>query len=204
MARSEARLDKLLLQVKQGTLEEARAAAETLGEMGARAEEASPDLVDLLAQPRAAVVWAIVQALATIAREDEEVIDDLLDGLRDPDKNIRWGSTRALGLVGKGAEDAIEDLCVVLRDPNGPVCWAAVEALTQIASESDQALDRLIGLLEDAEHNEHVLWGISIALGRLGPRAESAIPALDRLSKETNRALRWAAAEALKRIRQPH
>ncbi|MCB2155778.1 HEAT repeat domain-containing protein [bacterium] len=203
MARSENSIDSLLMDVEKGTPEQARAAAITLGSMGAGAEEAAPDLVDHLALPYGTVTWAIVEALAAIASADEQVVDDLLDGIQDPDENIRWGSARALGLMGKAAEDTVEELYKLLRDPKGAVCWAAIRALEQIAAESDKALKCLIGHLQDTEHNEHILWGITTALGRLGPRAKPAEGILTKLVDEANRSLRWAAVESLQRIRRP-
>jgi HEAT repeat protein len=149
----------------------------------------------------------------------------LAQQLESADRLARWEAAKALGELGVGARDAIPALAARLADPEVAVRHAALWALVKIGPDSIPALSqalrapaaqarmlrrpvalelgRLGGIEPLAEALAHDEQGIvrqaaAEALGKLGPPAKSAVPALiGALEKDPWPAVRRFAAESL-------
>jgi HEAT repeat protein len=145
--------------------------------------------------------------------------------LKHRDLDVQYGAAEALGEIGDSG--AVEPLIAALKnDEYGGVRWKAAEALSKIGA---PAVSALIGALR--HHDDDVRWKASIALGEIGdPRAidplisllcdedrfvkshaalalgaigEPAVNPLLRALREGDGNLRWGAAIALGKIRDP-
>ncbi len=149
----------------------------------------------------------------------------LAKSLESGDRLGRWQAAKALGELGAGAREAIPALAAKLADPDLAVRHAALWALAKIGPESVPALSqalrapagqarilrrpvalelgRLGGIEPLAEALAHDQQGIvrqaaAEALGKLGPPAKAAVPALvSALEKDPWPAVRRFAAESL-------
>jgi HEAT repeat protein len=178
-----------------------QAAAQALGSLGADAATAAPAVLDALRAKRIATPAAL-ETLGRIAAPDREVLSFLLDVLTDSKapEHDRCAAAWALGLLGPEARDAVPALLDVL---------AAVEL-------ADQAPGRpcrreLENYVANPASSAPTLQTCAtdaracalIALTRIGPGARAATQALFKLCTDPSAGPfeRWAAAEALARIR---
>ena len=152
-------------------------------------------------------------------------IQGLILALKNRDPKIQYDAAEALGDMGDTM--AVEPLVTALKnDEYSGVRWKAAEALSKIGPPSVEAL---IGTLR--HHDDDVRWKAAIALGEIGdPRAikplisllcdedrfvkshaalalgtigEPAVNPLIRALHEGDGNLRWGAAIALGKIRDP-
>lgn len=101
----------------------------------------------------------------------------LLAGLQDPTPLVRQNSANALGRVGVGAPGVAEPLTAALTDRDFRVRRAAATALGELVPEGMGA----VGPLTEVARKDADLGARLAAiqsLGRLGPRAAPAVPAL--------------------------
>ena len=145
--------------------------------------------------------------------------------LKHRDLDVQYGAAEALGEIGDSG--AVEPLIAALKnDEYSGVRWKAAEALSKIGA---PAVEPLIGAL--SHDDDDVRWKAAIALGEIGdPRAiepliillcdedrfvkshaalalgaigEPAVNPLIRVLREGDGNLRWGAAIALGKIRDP-
>ena len=145
--------------------------------------------------------------------------------LKHRDLDVQYGAAEALGEIGDSG--AVEPLIAALKnDEYSGVRWKAAEALSKIGA---PAVEPLIGAL--SHDDDDVRWKAAIALGEIGdPRAiepliillcdedrfvkshaalalgaigEPAVNPLLRALREGDGNLRWGAAIALGKIRDP-
>ena len=105
-------------------------AAWSLGNLGAAAEPAVPDLVRLLARDDTNAV--VAAALARVGPAAKAAVPELVKALASDDDGRRWRAARTLGRIGPAAEPAVAALTGALsairtasfaRTPRAP--WAA-------------------------------------------------------------------------------
>jgi HEAT repeat protein len=146
------------------------AACEALGRIGADAKAAAPELKRQLAHPRKLVQVHAALALLLLARDDSGA-KALEAGLNDRDYRVRI--TSAEGLWRLKQDERVPPLLLhSLRDSN---------------------------LTDDPDRNNEVFMAIR-ALGRIGPRAKEAVPALARRLAHYDNYLVETAANALRQI----
>ena len=173
-------------------------AADALGEMGPKAQAATPILLVALKDPTMRHVAA--RTLGQIGSKSPEAIAVLIDILQnDSHYEHRRSAAADLGDFGPAAKDAIPVLREELqRDPN-PGWYVAANTLGKIGGE-----DVVPILTKAIEHgNGDIRLASMRALGDLGTLAQPAITALEKARHEDpfdyNHA---AAAEALLKIRK--
>jgi HEAT repeat protein len=116
--------------------------------------------------------------------------------LRGAVKQKEPGAALALGQVGSpGADAAVPDLVAALRGDSKELRVAAHHALVQIGP---AAVPALVAALKGAEVREW--YSITIALGKMGPRAAAAVPALTAALQHEEKSVRILAANALARV----
>lgn len=99
-------------------------AAEALGHMGPAAEEAAPDLVQVLNTGNEALRSRAINALAEIGP-----VPLLITVLKQQDATVRVGAADALGGMGPRAKEAIPALAAMLSDPDRAISEHAAFAL---------------------------------------------------------------------------
>ena len=118
---------------------------------------------------------AAAKELSEVGPEAKSAVPDLIRALRDKDLFVRRYSAEALGNVGPEAKAAIPDLSAALNDSRKEVAEAAIDALGKFGPESLAALK---SALPDANKDPAIRRKAAVALGKIGLRARSAVPAM--------------------------
>lgn len=131
----------------------------------------------------------VIAAVGRIAGEDPEVRAALRGLLADFAYEVRMTALRTLVEVEPDSE-RWEDLQSGVRDESSEVRAVAAELFGESRGSSEQVVESLVNLLKDED--PFVRTAAAIALGRHGPEAKSAIPALttcldDRRNSRSNR-----------------
>ncbi|MCU0630618.1 MAG: HEAT repeat domain-containing protein [Methanoregulaceae archaeon] len=157
-----------------------------------RNEKDIPGLIKALGHRDLEVLYMAVEALGEL--KDPSAIPPLIKILsEDQYSAVRWKAAEALAKIGN---TSVEPLIVLLGHPDEDVRWKAAIALGEIGEV--RAIDPLIGLLRDEDR--YVKGRVAVALGMIGQPAVS--PLITALSTGDG-SLRWGAAIALGRIRDP-
>ncbi len=175
-------------------------AAEALGKIGPDAKAAVPILTEVLKRSSSVAIYA-QYALAQITGTPQNYIAALVGLLQDRqyrkyDEDHDWwyGSAvdipRLLMEIGKAAIPAVLE---ALQDEEPFVRRSAVRTLVEIADRT--AIPALTKALKDRDEDVPTL--AAEALGKIGPDAAAAVPALTRMAKRPGGR---AAREALKKI----
>ncbi len=122
----------------------------------------------------------------------------LTRALSDPDPVRRGLAAIALREKGPAARSALDALALRLRDEDAGVRLASAWAIAAQGVSAAPAVPALIAVCRTDGEATHVLQAAAEALGRIGPAARSAIPALRDLVKVPR--ARWAADLAIARI----
>jgi len=158
-------------------------AAEVLGDLGADAEPAIPDLAEALCSKPTAdgmrdydtfVAPSAALALAKIGRS---AVPALAKALQDGNEHVRSYAVDALGRMGPAAAAAAPDLKrLVAVEKSESVRWPAVETYAAVEPDKREVVSLLTPLLRDRE--PHVRAETARLLGQLGPTAAPAVTAL--------------------------
>jgi HEAT repeat protein len=169
-------------------------AAQALQDMGPTAAPATAALAKLLKEANPAYHLPAIHALSSIGPGAEQAVPDLLHTTRtSTSASIRLASLRALGQIKPEAREVIKLARANLKDTNIAVQLAAVDLLGRAGSVDDEVIDQAVGLLKDARWRQSALG----TLGRLGPGAARAAPAVAELLKDPNSSVRYAASQTL-------
>jgi HEAT repeat protein len=195
---------------------------DALGQIGAEAREAGPELVPALEDPDPVVqrvaartleklaphvpdavpalvkVFPRVEAIRAVARygtKGEEAVPPLIGLLKHPDPEVRWNAARALGKLGPTGEPSIPALVAAMASDNDVLVREhAAEALGDIGPRAAVAVPDLVKALSDRE--AQVRRDAVRALGQMGPAAKDALSAVRLRKKDDNEKVRDAAERA--------
>ena len=126
-------------------------------------------------------------------------LSEWLTMLEEQDPAKRYAAIRAVGEIGPEAKEAIPALIQTIRETrnrNKRFLVASVHALLGMGRE---VVPHMITLLKDDDWE--IRRGAAWMLGKLGPEAEDAVPALTEALRDSNAVVRAKASEALKRIK---
>jgi HEAT repeat protein len=145
-------------------------------------------------------------AEAALRKSGLPALPALVEALGAEEPATRVKAARTLGSLGEAAAPA---LTAALQDDDPDVRLAAAKALWHVSKAAGEVVPALVELLEgrraavgeDGESRRRFLQTVMEALGRIGPPATAAVPALTTVAKDTNRHIREAAAVALQQIR---
>ena len=124
-----------------------------------------------------------------VLRPDPSAIPVLIDLLQEDDEQVCLAACDALGDIGADAQAAVPALLKMLQDPRRSYRESASFALRAIGAD-DKAIPILVTALDDDA--ALVAYNSALVLGKLGSRAEVAVPALTRVlqSEGANRRVR--------------
>ena len=149
-------------------------------------------LIRLLKHRDLDVQYGAAEALGEIG--DSGAVEPLIAALKNDEySGVRWKAAEALSKIGA---PAVEPLIGALSHDDDDVRWKAAIALGEIGD--PQAIEPLILLLCDEDR--FVKSHAALALGAIG---EPAVNPLLRALREGDGNLRWGAAIALGKIRDP-
>ena len=109
-------------------------AAETLGDIGLGARDATHALAEASRDSHPFARSQAVEALGQVAQGTSEAVPALIDTLSDEDETVRRNAALALAKLGPMAEEATGALSCLLNDPNRYVLGNAAEALKRIGT----------------------------------------------------------------------
>jgi len=176
-------------------------AAWVISLMGKAAEPAMPELLKALGkQSRLSYTALSTHAARALANIGGPAVPGLIKTLGSREMAARADAARALGWM--KPDTAIKAMPVLIErlksDPERVVRMWAADALIRIAPGNKDVLAALIGGLDGKTYSARVT--AAAALGRCGPAAATAIPALEKTLGDQRREAQRAAALALGNI----
>ncbi len=147
-------------------------------------------------------------AEAALRKSGQPAVPALIEALGAAAPAIRVKAARTLGCLGEVAAAAAPALTTALHDHDLDARLAAVKGLWNITKTADVAVPTLVDLLrvkgaadlEAGDTRRRFLQTVMEALGRIGPAATAAVPALTVMTKDNNRHIRESALIALQQI----
>lgn len=142
-------------------------ASRTLGEMGARANDAIPDLVEMMGDRVSRLRSNAVKTLGYMGIESTDAIQSMAELLADKEPAVRRVAAEALGMLGRPAVAALKQLIAALDDDDQRVRRSAAEALGNIGPDASPALPKLRELLESTRKGKHTYDVIFEAISKI-------------------------------------
>jgi HEAT repeat protein len=191
-------------------------AAETLATIGLPVGSAVPALTAGLSDPFADGRQAMAACLAHIGAAAEPAIPALLPLLANREERVRDAAEAALEQIGPKAVPALIEL-VQTRDVQRLKAWSqsmsevfqwhASSSADLIAADPKKVLTNLswaaYDIMEERSSLEAAQKAALQILGKLGPAAQAAVPALSKATADPNPEIRSAAVQTLGQIGQP-
>jgi HEAT repeat protein len=147
-------------------------------------------------------------AEAALRRFGQSAVPALIRALGAEDATTREKAAQTLSGIGEAAAKAVPPLSLALRDGDAGVRLAVAKALWSITKEVQKVVPALAHLLERKwspgpeadESRRRFFLAVIESLGRIGPPAQEAIPALLEKTGDENRHIRESAIRALRQI----
>jgi vesicle coat complex subunit len=188
------RVGKLIAELGSSDPATRRVAARALGVQTPPDDRAVAALTKAVADSDAEVRQAAIAALGQIGPAAKSGRPALKQALDDPAVTVRRKAALAIGRIAPTDESFQPVLIAAMREGDGRILLA-VGAMGQDAL---WAVPTLIGLLSHQQAKVRSL--AAHTLGRIGPTAGDAQPALEQLLRDPNAAARGAAQDALDQI----
>lgn len=168
-------LPLLLDRLTSPSLNERRAAARTLNDLGSMDSEMRqrvlPLLLRALDDPDPKVEISVLSAIESFGSLDEDAVARVAKLYRNPE--VRLAALLALGSIGRNSRLAAEIIAKAAKDPDTFVRRYAVDAVSKLGP---SGMPLLIELLQDKD--DYVRGTAVESLGTLGPNAAASVPAL--------------------------
>ncbi len=172
------------------------AALNAMGDLGPLSVSLLPVALEKTDDSESDVRLAALKALTRITRQSRTLVPALTAGIQDESLEIRMFATEEIGRFGREAQGPAEPLLFAVLD-DGEVRKTALDTLRQIRTEALPLLEKAL------EHEDaSVRLFACETLGFLGPRAESAIPALEKRLRDDYSFVRRQAQAALEKIKR--
>lgn len=126
----------------------------------------------------------------------------LARALSDDDPKVRYRAAKSLAKLDDAAAPAIESLAQALADQENEdrMRYYVAKSIYKLGDRRVEAIHQLIGALHD-KHADVRCYAAK-ALGKIGQPAETAMPALRKLSQSGEAQLREAATSAIEKIKE--
>jgi len=189
-------IDKLIAQLGDSDVQVRRAAARSLRELEDDRLRAIPALTDSVVEDVNDEVRRLsIQVLGEIGPPANASLPILSRALEDSQESVRIAAALAIARIAPDSESYRPILIRAMRAGNG----GTLLAVGKMGADARWAVPTLVDLLS------HELVQIrSLAahtLGQIGPAASDAAPALERMSRDRDPAVREVALEALEHVR---
>ncbi|MDA1179700.1 MAG: HEAT repeat domain-containing protein, partial [Planctomycetota bacterium] len=172
------------------------AALTSLGQIGAMAKGSANQVADLQGHSFTSVRSAVATTLSRMNAQPETQIRSLVLLLKDREWEVRNAATVALGKLGPAARDAVPELFSLL---SSDVDASAVRAtLHEIDDPDPRTIPMLLDGLKSDNHRSRFM--AVVLLGRVGPQARVALPALKLLAGEGKEPFQKAVSRAIEQI----
>ncbi|HET7295296.1 MAG TPA: hypothetical protein VFM88_22955 [Vicinamibacteria bacterium] len=211
-----ASVDELAAQLRSGTWDQRTVAAAMLATHGEQARPAVPALAAALQDPRATSLFrtTATTTLGVLGPAAREAVPALLAIVSnaDPERAAEdelWDQARAnaaYALGRAGSDDrgrVVPALLAAVPEARGnlrDLALGALETLGLRAEDEAAALPALTRVLQEWKLSTEGQRAAAVLLGRMGPRARSALPALEAALMSRDDGVRQAAVEALRKI----
>lgn len=187
-----ANVSALVAKLKSDSAEQRQAAAQQLGELGPKAIEAAPALIELLRDEDPGVFEAASKALG---RMGPKAVPLLIEGLGSKQTNVCRGAALSLSLIGPQAAPAVKPLIAVVQEGRPEERLAALVALRDVGPAAKPAVPALLKATRaDDFRTQYVAC---MVLEVIGPEAKAAVPRLGELLQSGSASVRMHAALAL-------
>ncbi len=120
--------------------------------------------------------------------------------LHDEDPNRKYAAIQAIGEIGPQGKEAIPILIETIRETRNRDKRILIACNHALLGMGKEIVPYMIALLKDDDWE--MRCGSAWMLGKLGPDAKDAIPALTEALNDSSEAVRINAAEDLKRIKE--
>ncbi len=173
-------------------------AAKVFARLGVHSAEPVEELAGALANEYEECVYPILLALAELGPQAHVGLDAVRDFLSDRTRSLalRGRAARTIGCITRDSDAGLGVLSRALSSDAWEVVVGAIEGLVETGRATAPIVERIEGLLS-SEHEE-VQIAAALALGRLGPRAATSVPALvSRLKDRVSPGLGTALARTL-------
>ena len=153
---------------------------------------------------RCLVILLCIALLFTGCRKQEEVIyqgkplSAWIKMLEDPNPITRTAAIKAIGEMGPEAKQAIPVLIETIRETKNRDKNILLSCNYALLKMGKEIVPYMISLLKDDDWE--MRGGSAWILGKVGPDAKDAVPALTESLHDTNAVVRRKAAESLKKI----
>jgi hypothetical protein len=136
-----------------------------------------------------------------MGKKAEKALPDILEIAANGETSLqRETAVEALGNIGVARPDVVRAVRAALKDSRGTTTIAAVKGLWQLSAMSEEDLRLLVGVVEDPEMTSLTRADAMEVLGKIGPKAKAAVPALLKALQDRDDFVREVAAEQLKQI----
>jgi HEAT repeat protein len=151
----------------------------------------------------ALVVCTVVLSIGCTKKEkvtyQGKPLSTWIEMLNDKDPIRRFPAIKAVGEIGPEAREAIPLLIKTIRESRNRDRRTLVACNHALLGMDKEIVPHMISLLKDDEWE--MRRGAAWILGKLGPEAKEAVPALTEALNDSNAAVRTKAEESLKKIR---
>jgi len=119
--------------------------------------------------------------------DEAKTAEELIPFLEDEDEGVRLSAAHHLGELGPPALSALAALRAAKNDPVPLVRVYVAEALWKVTGEPGEPVAMLVGVLETEEEKGYADATALTKLANMGPAAEAAIPALEKMAQTDSR-----------------
>ncbi|MBN2561671.1 MAG: HEAT repeat domain-containing protein [Phycisphaerae bacterium] len=142
-----------------------------------------------------------IGTLGKIGKYSPAAIGAITNALTDPFQPVRAKAVRALAEIGSTAKEAVPALISAWQtETDESVQKGIIDAFGLIGSQAKAAVPILVDVFRDKDPS--LRWSAARSLGRIGPSAAEALPALEAASTNEADYVRKQALEAIQAIRR--
>jgi HEAT repeat protein len=179
-----------------------RNSAEALGRMSSTAAVARPSIETATHDTDGGVRAQAIRALGSIGAPTPTSTSAIMAGLKDIDPRVRAAAVEAIGQWGEPTPLVVATVLELLDDADDLVKVQVTKVLPKLAGPTPEVIDGLRRrLVEDS--SDWVQVYAALALGRIGPPAATAGPALLHAAQTGDVSVREQAMRAIATIQPP-
>ena len=167
------------------------------GALGHMSKEALPALAKALNRKDPVFRYRLLEVLKDIGPDASDAAPEIAGVLTDKNAAVQAMALMAFETIGPAAKVAIPQLREAAKaGADREVRPRAIDVLCQVDPGSPETIALIVSAMQDIT----IRYPLVQDLGRLGPKARSAMPALEDALKDKDPAVREATAEAIRKI----